>query len=324
MSNGKLVWWSLALATLVAWHPALVGESRAADQPATPAAAATGEVAKLIKQLDADQFTERQAASDKLQAMGKAVIEALVGAATGESLEATVRAIEILKKFHDAGDAATKEAAKAALEKLAKGSHVEAARRAQEALPSTAPPGQIGNRIFIAGGGIQVAVAGAAFGAGRRVSVRHANGVKTIEGSEGEEKVKIVEEANKSIKMEVTTKKNGKEVTDKYEAKDTDDLKKKDAKAYEIYQKYAQNALGAAGGIGFAPVARRINSLETAARLLNAYSNTLERYTNDDAIKEGSKEAKENLKKSVVEMREKLGKLEKRLQESLDKAEKKK
>ena len=59
------------------------------------------EIAKLVQQLDAGRFAERQSASQKLTAAGKAAIPALAKAALGDSLEMTVRSIDILRKFHE-------------------------------------------------------------------------------------------------------------------------------------------------------------------------------------------------------------------------------
>ena len=72
----------------------------AQSEPASPQAASDGknQVADWIRQLDADAFADRQAASEKLQAAGRQAIDSLRQAALGESREASVRALEILKK----------------------------------------------------------------------------------------------------------------------------------------------------------------------------------------------------------------------------------
>ena len=91
------------------------------------------------------------------------------------------------------------------------------------------------------------------------MSVQNSNGVKTIEAEENDRKVKITEDAAGGIKMDVTTTKNGKEVTDKYEAKNADDLKKKNGPAYDLYKQYSSGqrggaiAFGGAMGPGFMP-----------------------------------------------------------------------
>jgi hypothetical protein len=296
-------------------------EPQAAPSPAPPSAE---EIAALVKQLDADKFADRQAASEKLTAIGKPAIEALIGAATGESLEAAVRAIDILKKALDSSDAPTKDAAKAALEQIAQSEQSAAARRAQDALkafeerqraPAQAVPGAI-----------QIAVVG---GGARRVSVRNVNGVKTIEAEEDGKKVKIVDDPKQGIQMEVTGKKDGKETTDKYEAKNADELKKKHPDAYKIYSKYSgagrAQAFGmqiqVGGNVRRVVQPQRVNTIDTAARILPAWARHLERMASDEAIKQASRESNAELKKKIGEVQEQLSKLEKRLQEAIDKAD---
>ena len=72
----------------------------------------------------------------------------------------------------------------------------------------------------------------------RRIQI--ANGVKRIEVTENDLKVKITEDAAGGVQMEVTRKKDGKETTEKYSAKSRDELKKSQPEAYRLYDKYAQ------------------------------------------------------------------------------------
>ena len=76
------------------------------------------------------------------------------------------------------------------------------------------------------------------------------NGVKEIEVEEGGKKVKITDDPQQGIKIEVTSKENGKEVTKKYEAKDAKELEKKQPEGYKLYKEHAvdQN-VGGGGGI---------------------------------------------------------------------------
>src|SRR5262245_57997902 len=97
---------------------ALAAGVLAADKP----------IADLIKQLDADSFSDRQEATSLLVDKGKEAIDALKGAATGESAEASTRAFEILRKHLESKDAELKAAAKEALQKIAAGD-TAAARR---------------------------------------------------------------------------------------------------------------------------------------------------------------------------------------------------
>jgi len=316
--------------------PVWAQEGPAEEKPeASPAAPAPEKIAALVRELDSDRFAERQAASDELAEIGKPAIEALAEAAVGESLEVTVRSIDVLKKLAGSSDDATKKAAKAALEKIAKSDRPSAARRAEEALKAMEKQHQRAN-VFgprAIQGGIQIAVAGAG---ARRVSVKTVNGVKTIEADEGDRKVKIVDDPKAGIKMEVTTKKNGKETTEKYEAKDAEELKKKHPEAYKIYKQYDQNAGGMVvqmqiGG-GNVPIrvqravpvpAPRVNRLEMANKVLQAWGSSIERLTSDEIIKQASDESRLELKKKVAEMKEKLSDLEKRLDKAMEKPEQK-
>ena len=333
--------WKPVMLFLLVWVSAasLVygAEAEPEEQPAAAQVSPSpspGEIAALVEQLDSDKFAQRQAASEKLSAIGKPAIGALAEAATGESLEVTVRSLEILKGLLESPDEPTKEAAKSALEQVAKSDRPSAARRAEDALKV------LEQQQHPAGmnvpGGIQIAVAAA--GGGRRVSVKNVNGVKEIEADEGDRKVKIVDDPKQGIKMEVTTKKNGKDVTEKYEAKNADELKKKHPQAYELYKQYGQNQGGVVmqfqfGGnvpirIGQQPipvpgraVARRVDTIDMAKNLLPAWSRQLKGLATDDAISKASAESKQELAKQSAEMRKELEDLEKRLQEAIEKAE---
>ena len=251
----------IALAAAVAMTLS-AAQARAEDQPAPagekPAAQASGEtspsdIAKLVTQLDAERFTDRQAASEKLEALGKTAIPELSKAATGESLEASVRAIALLGKFYESSDAATKAAAKTALEAIAKGDNAPAAARAKEALkaeedeqnPQQAQQGQIiiGNAKGFQLGGP---------GGFSSKSIQTVNGVKKIDVSAADgKKIKISDGKKEGIKIEVTKKnKEGKEETEKYEAKDVDELKTKFPEGYKIYKEHAEDgAMGMLGGM---------------------------------------------------------------------------
>jgi hypothetical protein len=82
-------------------------------------------------------------------------------------------------------------------------------------------------------------------GNARSVSISTSNGTKTIRVEEGGRKIQIVKNPNESINVKITEKKDGKEVTKKYEAKNLDELKKKSPDAYQVYEDYANDAGGA-------------------------------------------------------------------------------
>jgi hypothetical protein len=333
----------VVVAVLLAWNTAWA-DDEAAKEPAgkAEAAPAAADIGQLIEQLDADRFTDRQTASQKLALQGKTAIPALAKAAVGDSLEVTTRAIDILRKFYENSDAVTKEAAKAALETIAKSDRPSAARRAQEVLkpkvdpnvPENVVPG--GGIIFGGGAIIQgnIQVGGAAV---KKMSVKNANGVKDIDVEDGDKKIKIHDDPKNGIKIEVTTKKDGKDVTDKYEAKDADELKKKHPEGYKVYEEYGKNAGGAGGAIQIqigggniipgvpmpvpaAPIQPRAinagrNDVALAIALLRNAIQRLERLTKQEGLKDATQESKDELKKQMGEMKRIIADLEKQLQD---------
>lgn len=245
----RLAWTAAFLSTcLIASQFAPRATAQTAESTAEPTAEAapaksTSEsTADLIRQLDADKFGERQAASQKLAEAGRSAIAPLAEVARTGSREAGGRAVEILKKHLQSKDEATRQEARAALEKLAAlddarvaGAAKNALQPAEQAAPGAVPglpPG-----IQINGGQIQIQVQAIAGGvAGRKMQMQNVNGVKTIKVEENGRKVQIVDDPQNGIKMEVTEKVDGKEQTKKYEAKDADDLQKKHPDAHKIYE----------------------------------------------------------------------------------------
>ena len=253
-------WGLWAAAGLVGVSLSVRADDAAGSLPeTTPAAEAAAEISRLIPQLDDAEFSERQAASQELMEAGKAVFPQLEKAALEGSREASGRALDILKTHYTRGDDETKQAAQAALERLAKSGSAGAAQRANEILNPPKPEenpfnGRFGAVPIIRGAGIQIQVAAGNANGGRRVSTRRdANGKVEIEATEGTKKTKIVKQPDGSIEMEITETVNGKETTKKYSAKNYDELKMKDAEAAKIYDQYNAGGLGNIQIQGFAP-----------------------------------------------------------------------
>jgi hypothetical protein len=211
-------------------------KAEAADAKAAYAA----EIDKLMEQLDSNKFNERQAAQQKLVEIGKPAFPALEKGTQNVSREVAVRSLDILKGQFQGGDEGTKAAAKEVLERLAKNNDATLAKRAGEILspPKPAapvPPGIVPGRIQIVGGaGVNV----------KKMSVKDVNGVKEIEAEENGKKVKINDDPAKGIKLEVTETKDGKETTQKYEAKDAAELKTKHPEAHKLYEEYSKQPAG--------------------------------------------------------------------------------
>jgi hypothetical protein len=290
----------------------------------SPPAVTPEELDKLVQQLDADAFSDRQTASQRLAELGRAAIDALVRAATSESLEANVRALDILKKHLDSQDAELKKAAKEALEKIAAGPRAPSARRAKDILKAQEEREKLEKLgLNVAGGRIQVMAQAQMIGGQgvRRVEV--ANNVKTIEGEDKEGKFRIVEDPKEGITVELTRTKDGKEVTEKFQAKNAEELQKKHPQAYEVYKRHSQ-AGGIIGPVGVAQVQAapaqvvRRNNVDIASRLLPIWFSEVNRLVTDEAIKDSSRQALEDLKKKSEEARQALEKLERRLQEAIE------
>ncbi|MFP6671086.1 MAG: hypothetical protein VB857_06700 [Pirellulaceae bacterium] len=199
------------------------------------------EIGKVIEQLKSGRFNERETASRQLAEFGRAAIGPLTEAAMSKQREVTMRAIDILKKHLASTDAETRQAAKAALEQVAAGPQASAARQAQQVLnppaepePEAAPPA---GRIQVFGGPIQIRVQAGVAG-NQRIRIKQVNGTREIEAEENGRKVTIKEDQKNGIQMEVTEKKDGKETTKKYAAKNADELAKKHPDAHKLYKKY--------------------------------------------------------------------------------------
>jgi hypothetical protein len=340
----------VALPASAPW--ALAGEEKAPATTQASTAPADADIAKAVKQLDSERFADRQAASEKLEAAGKAAIGALEKAALGDSLEVTTRTIELLQKFGKSPDDATKEAARAALERLAK-SDRPAGSRAQEALKTLQPaqgqglvlgpgvtivggvPGIVGN-IQIQGGTVQIG------GGVSRISISNVNGVKRIEADENGKKVRIDDDPQNGIKMEVTTRKDGKDITEKYEAKNADELKKNFPEAHKLYKQYSEGIGGNMGAIqvrvgagnaiqiGGGPVATqpaaaaamppglgaRDVPIEVTTAMMKHLAEQLQALRNGDRLKNAPASERENLKKQAEELKRQISDLEKQLEKS--------
>ncbi len=232
----------LSLVSVVAAtdDPVKVG-SIAGTAPQPPPTA--DEIARLVKELDANRFALREAAQQRLAAAGRAAVPELTKAATGDSLEAAMRAIAILRKHLQESDASTRAVAKEALEKIAKCDRPAAASAAAEALKSP-PPNQpttplqggiqIDGQFNFQPGGVR----------SRQFSMRGVNGVKEYDIREDNRTIKIVDDPANGIKIEVTEKKDGKDETKKYEAKNADELKEKHPDAFKIYEENTKQPTG--------------------------------------------------------------------------------
>jgi len=302
---------------------------RAADEPSSvkgveppSAAGAATEVDRLVAELDAPRFSERQAASEKLAALGAPALAALEKAAKEESLEVTTRAIELLKKLLDAPEASTQADARQALQRLAKGDRPNASRLAQDVLKvkeqedgaKAQQAAQFANRQVF--GPIQIAPGINA----QRVGVQHNNGGREINIEEGDRKIKINDGKGQPIKIEITTKTNGKDSTEKYEAKDVDELKKKHPETYKFYKGWENqgNPLGFPLGVAINIVQIQQppdQQVRMAIGILQALHVHVAPLSKGDQVQKASPQARTDLKQAVDQFKQTLAEVEKRLQE---------
>ncbi len=293
--------------------------------------------AKLIEQLDAPRFADRQAAQQDLADAGKEALPALEKAAQSENREVSGRASEVIQRHFQGEDEALKSAAKESLERLAKNASESVARRAKDIIAPPKPPLPAQQQgippLRVGGARIQIQFAGNAGGNFKKLTVKNVNGVKEIEAEENGRKVKIVDDPANGIKVDVTETKDGKETTKKYEAKNADELKTKHPEAHKLYDEYSKAPAGiqiqgfqlGQGGIvppiPGAPAVRNIRRLkilrpdeveaakeniEGALKELDASLETLRKEAEKNGELKGAVERTEAAKKKLEELKGKL------------------
>jgi hypothetical protein len=307
------------------------------DEVAAPST--SPELKRLIEQLDADEFADRTAASERLAKLGKDAIPGLESGVRSDSREAATRCFELLQQLFEKGDEAGKAAAKISLEKIALGTDAVAvqAKKLLQPKPAAPDPNQPQGTIIL-GGGIR-AVPGiriARLGVGRAVpiapaieegvirdvksiSVSIANGVKTINVDDNGKKIKIVEDAKKGIEGEITETKDGKETSQKFTAKDADELKTKHPEAFKLYEQYAKGdelkvEATAVGGFGGAPAVPAKLPKERLEELMKRLDDQIASTTKD---LEKSKEDKDGRETTIAKRLERYAALRDRYQEQL-------
>lgn len=208
---------------------------------------------KLIQQLDADDFADRKSASEQLAKLGKEALPALEEGVRSDSPEAATRSFELLQQLYEKGGPGARAAARSSLEKLAQSDDRVAsqAKKLLEPKPVAVDPNQ--NSIRVLGGGIRIfggriARAPIPIEVARRVELRAAksisvsvaNGVKTINVDDNGKQIKIVDDPKKGIEGQYTETKDGKETTQKFAAKDAEELKTKHPDAFKLYEQYTK------------------------------------------------------------------------------------
>ena len=268
----RTIWLGAAVVFLL-----LVSHARGDGLPATsePAAPTIEQIAALIEQFDQPGFTERQAASQRLEEIGVAALPQLESTAASGKREAAGRSLDILKRHFQQGSEDTKAAAREALVRLAQSENSSTAQRARNVLnppketnvaanvglpPGMPPPVNFGGFGGRGGGGFGGGGFGGGFGGNfgggfninragdREISRSDINGHKSLTIDDRERKVKIASPPGGGIHVEVTDKLNGRDR--RIDAKDVDDLKHKDAELGRLYEQFMSPAQGQIGGFG--------------------------------------------------------------------------
>jgi hypothetical protein len=217
-------------------------------------APASDQLATLIQQLDGPAFAERQAASQQLEDAGVAAIPTLESIATTGSREAAFRAMDILKRHFQSGSDEEKQAARHALLRLTRSTATSAAQRARDVLNPRQPPSPTARVVFqpapmpqprgnifpggnFGGGNLggRMAANGAPL---RRVTSYDINGRRGVEIDEQQRKIKMEAAPGGRIVVEITDQQNGQKGTRSIDAKDLDELKRKDAEIGRLYEQF--------------------------------------------------------------------------------------
>lgn len=214
------------------------------------------EIDTLIESVMGKSVKDRMSAMDKLVKIGKPAIEPLAEAADSDEANALL-CFDVLGRMLGSEEKDVSEAAEEALKELTESDTRPVSIRAKTTLrlkkvlqqreamlkagPGAAPavPG-VGN--------VQIVVGGLAM---RRSTKIDAKGRRTIEATEGEEKIEISDTNGKDIELKHTRLVDGKSKTDEFKATDLDDLKKKNPDAAKLYEKHTAGnnvVIGGAGG----------------------------------------------------------------------------
>jgi hypothetical protein len=244
--------------------------------------AAGVEFPALIEQLDSPDFASRQEASRQLAEAGADAMPALEQAIARGSREASSRALDLLKRQLHEGSEDAKASAREALTRLAASTNASTAQRARDVLnppaerTAAAPFGQIpvpnGRRGF--NNNVQFQAVNnpfqpgnnpanpAGFFAGvRRVSYSEINGRRGVEIAEQHRVINMDTWPNGAIEIAITDKLNGREVTRRIQAKDREDLARKDPETGKMYdQFYRRGAPGLLPGFGLEQGPVRFNT----------------------------------------------------------------
>lgn len=213
------------------------------------------QIDQWARELDADEYDAREAATKELIKAGAVAVPAVEKAAQSESFEQLSRAMRVLETVSQSKDKANKEAATTALNRLAKSKNEQVAGAANDALNASKPKANNANpnpnsrviqlpgggqiQLQIAGGAQNIVVGGAQV---RSVSKTVINGNEVTEAKDEKgRQIRIEKKNDGSVTVNVTEKVDGKDTKKEYKADDLEALKKNHPEAHKLYEKYAKN-----------------------------------------------------------------------------------
>jgi len=218
------------LAAVIAAILAVVPSAARADDSDLDA-----KVDQHIALLSGRNFVDRQRAITELVEADVAAVTPVAEAAETGEPELVKSCVAILKRIQVSGSDEGRKAAETALKELAESKLPQVANAAAAALKEEADfgPGRLpANRRLLPQN-----IGGAG---GVRISMRTVNGQRTINVKEADREIEIQDADGKKIRMSVQQVVNGKPETKEYEADDLEDLKKKNAEAAALYEKYGK------------------------------------------------------------------------------------
>ena len=276
--------------------PATPGAGKTATTETEKSIPATEEQLKQwIQDLVNPKFAVRQAASQKLVQSGKAGMEAVAGAAQTDDLELATRCLAVLAEGLSSKTAEVQQAARTALQNLAKSDNKSVAQRARTALEPPAKVALGGGRVP---GGFQ--------GNFQQVAVQvDKAGVRNIKVIENGKETVIKDNNGKDISVTTTETVNGQKVTKTVTGKDAEDLKKNNAEAHDLFEKYTKGGngirinVGANGnGNGIIVGQPGVPGLVRRPRMMNPFK-AAEAFGEIDKVRQKLEESNERLSKAA-------------------------
>jgi hypothetical protein len=222
-----------AVSTAGAVEPA---EIPGAEKPNSDSSGASAkQIAEWVGRLGAESFQDRDDATRELIRAGREAIAPVSQAAESGDLEVAARCLTILSVLFTSPDEATRDASRAALEKLAASRSPTVSRRARQILT---PPVANGPPGLIPGG-----VPGLPMGGRLQVNSRTTNGHTEVDVDENGTNVCIAHDGGRNITVTIQAPAAQGEqkppAETKVAAADAAELKKKSAEASRYYEQYA-------------------------------------------------------------------------------------